>query len=393
MYELGPYEITDEEYAYLMCTYKRQVMESLGIEEKYLNSVMSSESNMTYAQYIETAYRESFNQSVYRLLYAQAMFDEYDLSLSDSEKNSIKSTANAIVYYYGNGSADAFDELVRDYGFTNDTLFSVYEKQAKESAVVAHLLGDKYSKVTDEEKNIFYKDEYIHFQVIVVNTLYQKNENGTYSNLTQGQRETMLKIETELIELLCRENYAYNYEVLPKLLGKDDMSKVTYEELWANDIINDDMTYAGGYYMQKPNMYQMSTVNTLSQAMLTLEGDVSSVAAKRFFDGNGSIVLDGKTESVKEGDYFQYGTAFIKRLAIDEGAWNNPANKDFFPSEEFLAGAASNMFVNIIQSFEQSCPYTLMVDTELTASFSLATIPPNYIDYDYFHPSEDEESK
>ena len=386
IYELGPYELTEDEYAYLLCTYKRQVLEGMGLDEAYLDYPVNEDNSITYGEYIERMYREEFEQSVYTLIYAQALFEEYGLELSEEEQKSIESVAKAVIHANAN-TTTAFDNLVEDYGFSHETLYSIYEKQAKESAVINYLCGSNYSKVTDEDKNDYYEENYIRFQVLVVNTLYTKNDNGTFSNLTEEERKTKLQLQEELIQFLSRENLDYDYKLIPKILKVENMSNVTYEDLWNNEYINDDKTYPGGMYMAKPNAYQMSTVNTLSQAMLTKEGDVSALAAKRYFDGEGSLVLGDSQEQINKGDYFEYGTAFIKRLPIEEKGWKKEENKDFFSDSVLAAGASRQLIAKAFNLFQKSTAYTLMVDKELVAEYSLATIPANYIDYDYFHPS------
>jgi len=391
MYELGPYTIDEEEYAYLMCTHKRQVLETMNLDEAYINYPISESDKTTYGEYIERMYREQFEQSVYSLLFAQALFDEYGLELTEDELNSVNAVANAMVYNYGNGSADQFNRLVADYGFSDDTLYSIYEKQAKESKVVGHIFGDDYAKLTDNQKEHYYSENYIHFQTIVVNCLYQKNPDGSFSNITEEERKTKLQLVDELSKFLCSEDKEYNYVLLPKLLKVEDMSKVTYEDIYNNTYINDDLTYPGGMYMVKPNLYQLSTESTLTQAMKTPEGDVSAIEAKRYFEDEGKITLGDSSEEVQKGDYFEYGKAFIKRLPIEKGAWKDEKNKDFFAGSSFIGGVARTVLFETFADYEKHCPFTLLVNNELKEEFSLATIPANRLDYDYFHPSSEDE--
>ena len=141
--------------------------------------------------------------------------------------------------------------------------------------------------------------------------------------------------------------------------------------------------------MTQPTLLQMmnKTPTTITIATITKEGDVSVLAARRFFDGSGTIDgEDGKT-TINKGDYFEYGAAFIKRLPIDDGAWKKEENKDFFT--DFLPKAAQHTIVKAFQAYEKSCPYTLMVQKEIKAEYSLATVYPNYIDYDFLYSKED----
>ena len=388
VYKLGPYKIEKDEYAYLLGMYKKKLLVSIGLDERYLSSPVSATSSTTYGQYIESKYREEFDRSVYTLLYAQALFDEYDLELTSDQKANISATANAIVYEFGKGSKGVFNDLAKNYGFNANTLYSIYEMQAKENAVIQYLLGDDYHKVTDNEKEDYYKESYIHFQVIVVNTLYRKMETSQgetiFFNLNNEERATALKLEKEITEFLCNNNLEYKYQLLPQYVGKD-IKDITYDDIWNCDKINDDSLYPQGYYMLKPTADQMLTVNTLSQAMLTKEGDVSPVSAKRYFEGNGEIKLPEGTETVKKGDYFEYGTAYIKRLAIDDGAWTKQENEQFFKDSNFTVGAAQFSLMNSLDKYSETCSYTLMVSDELRQRYSFISLPANELDYYYLY--------
>ena len=397
VYELGPYSITKDEYAYLMSDYKRKIMESLGLDETYLDYQVN-ESGVTYNQFIETAYRQEFEQSVYTLLYAQALFDEYDLKLTSEEKKAVKNSANIIITNVAGGRKSAFNNLVKDYGYDSDTLYSVYEKRAKESKVVNYLYGDNFSNITDVQRESYYQNNYVHFQAIIVNTLYYKNSSGAYINYSEDEKKTREALRDELTEFLCHKNYTYNYTVLPMYIGKavvttnangDLVPNVTYDELWANTEINDDTLYPDGYYMVKPNQLQSLNKSPLTQAMLTPVGETTLITAKRTFTGSGTITdVSGSTE-VKDGDYFEYGTAYINRRELNAGAWRNSENKDFF-GDDFTTRTAQYSIFQTLNAYASSSPYTLMAKDELIAKYSLSTIYPNYVDYEYFHPTSEE---
>ena len=390
VYEFGPYSINEEEYAYLMSFYKRQILDSLQMDEEMLGYPVSETDQTTAGETLEKMYREQFEQSVFSLIYSQALFDEYGLTFSEEDQKKIRNLAASVLYtYVPTGSVTAFDSLVAPYGFSYEALCSVYEKQAKESAVISHILGENYSNVTEKQKDNYYKDNYLHFKVIVVNTLYEK-KGDSFANLIEEERATKLKLEKELKQFLCSNNpLDYDYEVLPALLGVTDMSKVTYDDIWKDSYINDDQEYENGMYMTKPDLFQMTTVNTLSQAMLTEEGDVSTLPAKRYFEGEGSITLGDSDEVINQGDYFEYGTVFIKRLPLEDKAWQDKSNEKFFTDSGFESGAARRVLFNTYSDYEKTTARTLMKNQELTQEFSLATIPANRIDYDIFNPTEE----
>ena len=167
VYELGPYSITEDEYAYLLSSYKRTIIDGLGISEDYLDYPIDSSSSTTYGEYIEKMYREEFEQSVYTLLFSLALFDEYGLEFTEEDEEAIEKAAKSVIVYYGDGSPARFDELARPCGFTNETIYSIYEKREKEKAVIHHVLGVNYSNLTETQKDNHYKDNYIHFRFLL----------------------------------------------------------------------------------------------------------------------------------------------------------------------------------------------------------------------------------
>lgn len=397
VYELGPYALPEDEYVYLFSTYKRKILDELKLDEYALTTQISNDKSTTYAQAIEASYRSQFEQTVYSLLYCQALFDEYNLELSQEHYDRIEGIVDHLVFYYGGGSESAFNSQSQNFGYTADTLRRVYEKQAKQTVVINHLLGSGYSKLTESDKNDYYEDNFIHFQVIVVNTLYGKNSDGTYSNLPEETRKTMLKLEAEVTDLLCRGNKnTADYELLPKLFNTDDVSTITYEDIWNHPDINDELSkdknYPGGIFMTKPNALQLTTVNTLSQAWYTEVGDVSPCSAKQYFQAGGTIMGEDGYSEIKAGDYFEYGTAFIKRLPLDKNGWKDKANADFFPDSSFLGGAATQLLLKTLQEFEKTSPYTLVVYDEYKNEYNFENIVTNRVDYDTLNPTDEEET-
>ena len=129
---------------------------------------------------------------------------------------------------------------------------------------------------------------------------------------------------------------------------------------------------------------------SLDTAWYTKEGDVSASVAKRYFEGNGTITLGDSQETVKEGDYFEYGSTYIKRLPIEDKAWQKEENKDFF-STDFITGAAQSAVFKVYRDFEATSGYTLLANNEVIEGYTFMSVAANYIDYDYVNPSTDKE--
>ena len=394
IYTLGPYEITEDEYTYLIGMYKRRLLANLGYENMSMSTEITDD-GLTLGQYLDAIYRKEFDMSIYTLLYAQSLFDDYGLTLTDEQKNRIETVIDKTVNYYGGYSEQAFKRIVKQYGYTIDTMRSVYTMQAKESAVLSHLYGDDYSKLTAEAKEDYYKNAYLHFQVIVINNVYKSvtdSEGKTsYINLSESEKATKDQLISELTSLLIKGDKEANYPIITNELG------MTVDELFADlgktynllfEKYSDDTLYPQGYYMVAPtSANQITTSNALSAAFLLKEGDCAVVTAKRYFEKDGTIEISGKTETIKAGDYFEYGEAFVRKLPLDDGAYSKEENKDFFKEDEFNAMAMKNAFYNLLRNYEKECFYELR-ESSLKDSYSIMSAIPNDLDYNFLYANK-----
>lgn len=384
IYTLGAHCIMADEYYYLLSMFKRQLMASFEVENE---SDLSYEvaDGMTLGQYWETVYRPGFEQSVLRLLFSQALFEEYGLSVREESKNNSDNVLSELIKYYGGFNEKYFDKYLENYGygFSADTIRRVYDLQLKESAVMDYLYGLDYSKVTKEQKDSFYKDNYMHFQVLVINTLYKKHEdslgNVSYINLTEAEMKYKKQLVNELTELLVSKNESYDYKIIDPSLS--------YEELWEE--YSDDKEFSQGWYMQEPTSTQMATSSTLATALVLRVGDCGVVDAKRYFDGDGTIKTENGEEEIKEGDYFTYGSAFIKKLSLDNDAYLREENKDFFDENTFLANTAEDAFLKKLNEYESQSGITAYTSSAKD-SYTLDGVMANELDYYYFYGSKEQ---
>ena len=158
IYSLGEYEITEKEYNYLFGMFKKKVLVSMGGDLSDEDMLQEISEGITLADYLEARYRDGFEQSVLALLLSQAIFDELGLSLTDEELSTINATATAMVAYFGNYSEKEFNNKAKDYGFDDDAMRSVYEMQFKENKVRDYYLGVNNEKVTDENRESYYRE-------------------------------------------------------------------------------------------------------------------------------------------------------------------------------------------------------------------------------------------
>ena len=218
IYELGDYKITEKEYNYLMGMFKKKVLVTFdsSLTDESLSLELSQ--GVTLGKYMEARYRDGFEQSLMSLLYSQSLFDELGLSLTDEELNQINATAAAIVAYYGNYSVKEFNKIAKQYGFDDEAMRSVYEMQYKENKVREYLLGANDSKITNADRESYYRSAYLRYQTLIVNTLYKLHTDSSgevkFVLLDEYEKAERERLVLELRELLVNKNMDFDYILL-----------------------------------------------------------------------------------------------------------------------------------------------------------------------------------
>ena len=173
VYSLGPYEIKEDHFKYLVSMFNRQTLESAGLYGSPWNASIPS-TGLTLAQTLDLRYTDSFLTSVMTLLYSQLLFDVLELEMPKEMVDTINKNVDTVVTYYGPYSEQKFDQRAKKlYGFTADTLREVYTMQMKQTLVVEHLFGANGEKIEDSELKAFYEKEYMKFNTIVINNAYK----------------------------------------------------------------------------------------------------------------------------------------------------------------------------------------------------------------------------
>ncbi len=378
VYSLGDYKITEKEYNYLLGMFKKKMLASMdaSLTDDDLNQDIGS--GHTLGDYLEARYRDGFEQSVLALLISQSLFDKLGLSLTSEEINTINATATAVVAYYGDYSEKEFNKIAKEYGFDDEAMRSVYEMQYKENKVRDYYLGVNNEKVTNQNREDYYKKNYLRYQTLIVNTLYKLHTDSygdvSFVLLDEDEKLEKERLVTELKELLLNKNMDFDY-----ILLKDELN-LTYEELWEK--YSDDKFYPGGLYeTSQPTAEQLSSSNVLSAAYQSKVGEIKTVTAKRYFEGDSS--LENNEITIRPGDYFEYGTIFVKRLDLDEAPYEDKANKDFFDPDTFESAVCNYVYFSALTQYQNSLPYEATVSS-LIADKSFTSIKANELDYYFF---------
>ena len=328
-------DITANMYNYWASTSKANFMHSYtDIEDTDEFWHSEYEEGKTYAEYLDSLVLEDIKTTAVCL----SLYNEMRLSLTESQREAIDNTINGYLSEYAGGNKNTLNNALSAYGANMSILREVKEAEAKRTLVYDFLFSEGGEKaLRDEDYEKYYQENYYHFQIIYINNKYEyvldskgnytTNADGTY--VTRALSGDALDAKNQSIKTVC-----------DKIAAGEDFDSLfnTYSE---------QKTYTNGYYFTASDSYS-------NAVFYKLIGDISSIE-------------EGET-TVAEYDS---GTYIMKRLPLDENAWNQSINKDFFNSFETLAAnAAFRVFTS--EQFD-----SLTIDTEFISKYSVANVNAN----------------
>jgi len=253
--EYEGYKITEAMYSYWMARYKTIFLYTYngsGNPTKFWDTEISE--GYTYDQFIT----EYINFYAKQVLVAMKLFDDYSLVFSESVKNSISDQIKVLTESYGTKAE--LNAYLAEYGLNVATLERIYYAQAKLTAVNDHLYGENgVSKVTDTERENYYKENYFCADWIYVYTKVKlkkgddgeliTDSNGVYvtEELTPEEKE---KQQKKVADILAKIEAGEDFKVLKSQLSEEDQEKYAYYPDGVNISANDYGTY-GAEFIKK----------------------------------------------------------------------------------------------------------------------------------------------
>ncbi len=333
---LGDVTISENVYHFWASSYKGDFLyryEDVKNTEEFWKSELID--GISAAEYFDTVILENIQYT----MVCMQLFEEYGLVISASEKQSIQDRISDYLKEYAQGNRNLFNQVLGEYGVNAKLLEKIYIDDAKVSKVYDYLYGEEgKTPLTAEQLEAYYQDNYVHFQMIFINNKYRNktDSNGKYitddSGLvlteeldadTKAQRDAAIQKVQE--GLAAGEAFADLYE--------------TYSELKA---------YENGYYFSTGTTYNDKIYYDLIQKARTMEPEETATV---------------------EGDY---GTCIIQKLELNEGAWEDKGNSDFFDNYKDTVG--DTVFREFLREYFDD----ITVDTEAIAAYSIAAVTPNY---------------
>ncbi len=328
-------DITANMYNYWASTSKANFMYSYSdIEDTDEFWQSKYEEGKTYAQYLDSLILNDIKTTAVCL----SLYNEHRLSLSDSVKESIDAEINEYLTEYASGNKNTLNSALSRYGANMDILRTVKEAEAKRDLVYEYLYGtggeNKLDSAALEE---YYQNNYYHFQIIYINNKYEYvlDDDGNYTTNSDGTYVT----RAISVESLEAKNAAVSAVTDGLAAG------VSFDELYTE--YSEQQSYTNGYYFSSSGSYNNAVFYKLIR-------DIAGI-------GEGETVVSE----------YDSGTYIMQRLALDEGAWNQNINSDFFDSFETLAANAA------FRTYTSELFDKLTVNHDIISYYSVADVNAN----------------
>ena len=296
------------------------------------------EQTQTYGQF----YTSQIHLQTQSILAEKYLFDLYGLELSKDTLDGFKTSAKTAATNYGGKGA-----YKQYFGYTAEQYYDTYMPMVERSeALVEYLYGENgVEKVTADEKETYFNDNYVAYQFIMLDmtTGVKVDENGDRVRKTDTDEDGNEILLDEYETVTMTEDEKAEKQLLAKLILTELEKGASFEELvmkYSDDYAS--VKYIDGAYALKDGTFINATV---TQAIEGLEiGEVTPEAIS------------------VSSDAYQY---IVKRVELVEGAYENDTYADLFEDfEDTVKFAKYEEKLNAILE-------EIVVDTTVTAKYTI----------------------
>ncbi len=336
----GRSAVTDRMYHYWMSSYKGVFSQTYA---DYADNDSFWEKELSNGQTVVAYLNGLVRDNVMRTMVCAELYDKAGGRLSDGALQEIDGLLDKLESTYADGSRNAFNALLAEYGINRDILREIYVMEEKVSALQDMLFASGGTlSLTDEDREAYCRKNYVHAYLIMINDAfrYEKNEDGSFV-----RDETTGDLKTRALTPEEAEVEANRISVIKAALsGGADFKTVMNLYSEAAEYYGGADPYPEGYF--------------LTGGMDFITGVVTAA-----FDaevGQWRVVSSDR------------GTFFVYRDEMPAGAWKNAVNADFFPSYDDTVRTAK--FVDYLAPELGK----VQTDENALAAWSLKDVSPNY---------------
>ncbi len=369
------------------------------LKDSFWDTVMNASTGMTYNEY----YTNMVLDNAKTYIAALNLFEELDLKLPDSYVDEIDSELDELVKNDGKGSKSTLNSILAEFGANYKVLRDAYIMEAKIAYLNDHLFGSDGSKIAEELKQEYYKENYVRFRQIFFFTtkpVYQTDVNGDEIYYTSDgkiayDKENGIKKEENgavvkdkngdivfvKYDEAGKEHIAYDKGTKDSPNTRnpvlDENGNVVTTKLSASEhialqdkatLIIENEAVTGDYTLfdslvdkygedegmdQYPNGYYFTE---------TSDYDSPEVVNALF------EMSDGEIRKVSS----EYGIHIIMKYKLDDGGYSEEENADFFTS--FTSSLKNVLFAQYLEKYKES----IVVDEELLSTVSMKSVGANY---------------
>ncbi len=335
--EFEGHVITANEYRYWLSNYKATFLYTYA---DMTDTDASWEQKLTAELTAEQFLTEIVHENVKKELVCRYLFKEYGLSLPAEYEASVDAKITQLRTDLADGNEAAFNTYLSSFGINADMLREIYRNDGVRQMVYLHLYGEDgtggIEPVTDADRDAYYRAHYSRVQIIYINNLYRyvTDKDGEYVyDAAIGDYQT---------EKLTDDEKAKKDAAIAAVESGIAAGE-SFEDLYNTH--SESKTYPGGYYLTEETT--LPSTELLSAAMLLEVGAATRVDT-------------------------EYGTYFVKRYELDDGAYANKDNATFF--ETYDTTVAKAKFVEKINGYTDR----VVIHDEIVSAYRLKDAAVDY---------------
>ena len=283
--EYGGVKVDREMYSYWLSYFKKELMAEYKINGSRDTEVFwesEFKDGVSYGEY----FGQMADERIKAKIVAANMYDSFGQELPDYAVEDINAYLAELIDFVGEGSKKTLEDIAAEYGTDYEAIKRVAVCDYKAELLFNLTYGADGSYITAEEKDAYYKDNFSRVKVIFIRT---KDENLSQSEL--DEKNKMI----EQLDLIFEESV--NEARFDSLMG-----------VYSDD--NASAYYKNGFYLSHLSDYPVEEVTAAALSMET--GELKKI----------------------ESDY---GVHYILKLELDEKAYENEDNSDWFNSFNYDA--------------------------------------------------------
>lgn len=332
--EFQKYKVTGNMYKYWMSRYKALFLYTYAGSE---DSKTFWDTEIADGVTAEKLFTNIVDENIKKNIICMYLFDKYNLTLTASAEEAIDADIEQLINDIGEGSKKQFNAYAADFGVNEKILKQIYIIEEKIELLRDYLYGQNgVEKITDAQKNDYYKENYVHIKHIFFSTTdkYILDKDGHYQYDAAGnvitEKLTDEEKQRQTVKadaVLARIKEGESFETLLNEYSEDESSK----------------TYTNGFYLSASTDY----IDEVTSAAFDMEENEIRLVTSA------------------------YGVHIIKKYALDDNAYAKTENKDFF--EDFEENVISEVFQKKIMEYINE----VKVNTKEKDKYSIVDIPAN----------------